>query len=95
MENHLQQSLNTLQGTLHYPSSGAIAPVRNIQTCVSKRRTRQLSIIGPRAGTQTAEAEQYQAQGRAASRLLALADLMDRASPVWRRLAQAAVRLPI
>ncbi|ELR11951.1 ubiquitin domain containing protein [Acanthamoeba castellanii str. Neff] len=59
MENHLQQSLNTLQGT------------------------------------QTAEAEQYQAQGRAARRLLALADLMDRASPVWRRLAQAAVRLPI
>ncbi|ELR14346.1 uncharacterized protein ACA1_102100, partial [Acanthamoeba castellanii str. Neff] len=44
-----------------------------------------------RAGTQTAEAEQYQAQGRAARRLLALADLMDRASPVWRRLAQAAL----
>jgi hypothetical protein len=85
MENHLQQSLNTLQGMLHYSSSRAIAPMR-IAT----------EYYWPAcAGTQTAEAEQYQAQGRAARRLLALADLMDRASPVWRRLAQAAVRLPV
>lgn len=95
MENHLQQSLNTLQGMLHYSSSRAIAPRGNIQTCDELDRIATEYYWPARAGTQTAEAEQYQAQGRAARRLLALADLMDRASPVWRRLAQAAVRLPV